>query len=799
MTKAEANQRNSVLVLGVGGSGRTHRLRELAADDAAVAEESPTDEVQWLPSSSYRPLTADAVRKALGASPRVIVIDDVQWSEAGALDALIEAVASVTIVASMAPWPTSPAHRAFVDALQANGVVERLDRLDESGVATIVSSLTGRASSSELIDALVEVTGGIAGWVADAVSTGFDGDLDSLADQTAAAIMDRVERYGEAAKQALELAALDADPGRSIGVHAAISAAPDDTEAAVRASGAVGPDGACAAIVRRAIRNSMPSQRRRDRHDELARLLLDVDPAAAAEHLLSGSQTLPDQHDLLADATARVAVTDAARCLDLLERAAEVQPLTAELTVVEATAAFWAGRHDVLGRLSPPGDAKRSHRTRLALLGFGVDVRDLRWSQAADRPVDPELTVFAEACLGRTAELPATRSEEADGALELPRRLAHGLREVAAGAAAAGLEQLVLVADDADRARWDVPLGITPHAVGALAATWIGDLPAASALLDRAIELGSGGAGEATTHRLLAAYVGLLSGSSSEALALVEAGDESTWPQRDRLLVAAIDAAIARRSGDTQRLRDSWARSEAALLRPSSSWLLLDPVLELLTAGARLGDERRVAPVVATLGEQLRAMPAGGAGPASAAWLDLQLGLARRDDEAVVAAADAIAATDPDDARSRARVVAARQWADLAGGTSDEAAAMAAMEALVPVGDGWEASRLLGQTALDHEDPQAARRLLEAARSLAHDPADDKGNDGLVALGLSEREAEVAVLVTEGKTHREVGATLFISPKTVEHHVAKIRQKLGVGTRAEMMATVRQATSGNGA
>ncbi len=61
---------------------------------------------------------------------------------------------------------------------------------------------------------------------------------------------------------------------------------------------------------------------------------------------------------------------------------------------------------------------------------------------------------------------------------------------------------------------------------------------------------------------------------------------------------------------------------------------------------------------------------------------------------------------------------------------------------------------------------------------------------------LRQREAEVAVLVTEGNTHREVGSTLFISPKTVEHHVAKIRQKLGVSTRAEMMATVRQATSG---
>ncbi len=278
---------------------------------------------------------------------------------------------------------------------------------------------------------------------------------------------------------------------------------------------------------------------------------------------------------------------------------------------------------------------------------------------------------------------------------------------------------------------------------------------------------------------------------------IVETGDEPTWPQRDRLLVAAIDAALARRSGDTQRLRDAWARSEFALLRPSSSWLLFDPVLELLTAGARLGDERRVGPVALALGEQLRAMPETGAGPATADWLDVQLGLARRDDAAVRVGAEAMAAREVADPRSRARVAAARHWADLGSGVVDETAAMAAMDALVPVGDGWEASRLLGQTALDHDDPQAARRLLEAARSLANDPTDDKANEGLVSLGLSEREAEVAVLVTEGNTHREVGATLFISPKTVEHHVAKIRQKLGAETRAEMMAIVRRATSGD--
>ena len=56
---------------------------------------------------------------------------------------------------------------------------------------------------------------------------------------------------------------------------------------------------------------------------------------------------------------------------------------------------------------------------------------------------------------------------------------------------------------------------------------------------------------------------------------------------------------------------------------------------------------------------------------------------------------------------------------------------------------------------------------------------------------LSAREQEVAACVVDGLTHKEIGAMLFISPKTVEHHVARIRQKLGATSRAELLAGLR--------
>ena len=49
----------------------------------------------------------------------------------------------------------------------------------------------------------------------------------------------------------------------------------------------------------------------------------------------------------------------------------------------------------------------------------------------------------------------------------------------------------------------------------------------------------------------------------------------------------------------------------------------------------------------------------------------------------------------------------------------------------------------------------------------------------------------VAQHIVDGLTHKEIGAQLYISPKTVEHHVAHIRQKLGTSSRAEFLAALR--------
>jgi DNA-binding CsgD family transcriptional regulator len=51
---------------------------------------------------------------------------------------------------------------------------------------------------------------------------------------------------------------------------------------------------------------------------------------------------------------------------------------------------------------------------------------------------------------------------------------------------------------------------------------------------------------------------------------------------------------------------------------------------------------------------------------------------------------------------------------------------------------------------------------------------------------LTPQELRVAELVATGASNRDVGARLFLSPKTVEYHLSKVFTKLGVTSRTEL-------------
>jgi tetratricopeptide (TPR) repeat protein/DNA-binding CsgD family transcriptional regulator len=55
---------------------------------------------------------------------------------------------------------------------------------------------------------------------------------------------------------------------------------------------------------------------------------------------------------------------------------------------------------------------------------------------------------------------------------------------------------------------------------------------------------------------------------------------------------------------------------------------------------------------------------------------------------------------------------------------------------------------------------------------------------------LSGRQAEIANMIVSGKSSREIAEALFLSPRTVENHIAAIFNKLGVSSRVELVTAI---------
>lgn len=75
--------------------------------------------------------------------------------------------------------------------------------------------------------------------------------------------------------------------------------------------------------------------------------------------------------------------------------------------------------------------------------------------------------------------------------------------------------------------------------------------------------------------------------------------------------------------------------------------------------------------------------------------------------------------------------------------------------------------------------PSLASHLLREFSSSAR-------GEGSAVRPLQGRELDVLRLVVQGKTDNEIGKELFISPRTVQNHLARIREKTGLRRRSEL-------------
>jgi DNA-binding CsgD family transcriptional regulator/tetratricopeptide (TPR) repeat protein len=112
-----------------------------------------------------------------------------------------------------------------------------------------------------------------------------------------------------------------------------------------------------------------------------------------------------------------------------------------------------------------------------------------------------------------------------------------------------------------------------------------------------------------------------------------------------------------------------------------------------------------------------------------------------------------------------------------AAGRRDDAAS--ALREAVRLATSLGAAPLLGE----------ARALARRARIQIDDAGAAEPGNG---FGLTEREREVLVLLSEGRSNPQIASELFISPKTASVHVSNILGKLGVASRGEAAAVAHR-------
>ena len=151
--------------------------------------------------------------------------------------------------------------------------------------------------------------------------------------------------------------------------------------------------------------------------------------------------------------------------------------------------------------------------------------------------------------------------------------------------------------------------------------------------------------------------------------------------------------------------------------------------------------------------------------------------LAAQDDGALLAAlaahAGAVAADDP-----AALEAAAEQCAGLGLMLSAAEAAGGAAAAAARAGDPRRAAALRRRGAAWAEGTEGART-----------PALLAGGTGDTDR-LTAREREIAVLVAQGRTSKEIAAALVLSVRTVDNHLQRVFAKLGVSSRADVAAAL---------
>lgn len=346
----------------------------------------------------------------------------------------------------------------------------------------------------------------------------------------------------------------------------------------------------------------------------------------------------------------------------------------------------------------------------------------------------------------------------------------------------------------------DVLLPDTPAGLAAIISISRGEPATAEVLLERALKAELGGRAGRQRHLILKAWSLMVQGSldaSEQVLTRLKSDDELC--DRDRLFYWCLIAGIARRRTDLAAMREAWHKLRVHTFGLSLTLFDLLPLGEMMVVAARLHDTQRVRDLVA----RARVITAGLGEPAAWItpfhWSGVQAAFQANDPGSLIPHANALVAAKQKSTYAATLARAGQTWLEVLRREADFASVEASVRALSEHGQVWDAARLAGQAALQHPEREGALSLMQLAREInkTHAPAHNQSIPRKTTM-LTSRELEVAQLVVEGQGYRAIGEQLYISPKTVEHHVARIRNRIGATSRAELLDKLHEIVSEQG-
>ena len=801
-----------VLLTGPAGSGKSgflrHLRRELAAAGSTISTTRSGAEIASVPAD------------------HVLVVDDAHLLDDGQLSALAQRSSDpdAALVLAARPWPQSDIFRALAEELERSAPPVVIGSIGRADLRAHIEQ-TGDNVSEACLDALLDATSGTAWLVSESLAVHHtsdcvgEADHDALHDALRDVIAHRLRTVDPDVRHLVERLCLGVDDG--------MPADRDDLVLSAYSEGLLLPGGRAAPVVRSAVRATSSI-------DRIVRLYEDAVAGATAP--AAADVALDSLLDGVCDAELATALlrhgdavrgTDARRARDLYRRARAAGADAVTAAIREARAEWELGGVEAASRLLDGVCIAADHPDHDAAADTAAAVWAARgltsMSAAVYRACAPSSpTSQARATVAAFAVADTAMSDPVSvrkPALTMPSTLAvsmelleSGLRATLATSASDSLGDLVRAAEMYSAARTSAPIPELPAVVAALAALHLGEPTVALDVLDRALDNRHGGAWAHDRLVLWRAWVALQLERAHE----VESALETIAPRahalssRERLLFDALTVSIARRFHDAVALTVAWRGARESLMRASFDLFSILPLGEFVVTAARVGEPERVEAhfvrVLARL-EQLGSPPLWAP---HAHWAGIQQAILRGRPEDMRPHAHALLGAASHSRPATIMAHAGRVWTNVLSGSVDADAVESAATALGTVGLAWDGARLAGHGAGRTDDRRTTARLLAAARGL-HPHEDLRPptveNDAACAprprtpSDLSPRELEVANLVVQGKTYTEIGATIFISPRTAEHHIARIRRRLGATNRSDLIAklrlTIDDASSGD--